>query len=277
MKVGFIVDTTAYFPREYTDKHNIGVVHMKYSLDGVEYVEGRPGEPEFEGFFELYSQAKDTIKTACPSVQDYEDAYNKALEQHDCVICITLASVLSATNSMAQNAAEAFEGKVHVIDGKNGAGPTIQFLIELGIDLASKGVDAEEIVARIKERSDSSVATFSLNDLTYVVRGGRLSPSKAFMANMLGVKPLLIMNEEGLKPVSKIRGTAKIIQALLDGTPEDAVRISIPHINMADEAAKILEAVKQKCPNAIITIDTFGPIIGGHTGPKLIATLACTK
>ena len=203
-------------------------------------------------------------------------------ERGEDLLVILLSSGLSGT---AQNAVIALQEvrethpdcKVFPVDGLNAAGGTGLVTI-LAVNKREEGLSAEETAKWLEEKRHSCISLFTVDDLMYLHRGGRLSKLQAVAGSIIGIKPLLNVHPEGtLKLKDKARGRKAALETLVSqmkrsldpGTKLDTVIIS--HTNCQQDAEKVAELVRAATEVREILIVMMGPVIGAHVGPGCIA------
>lgn len=159
--------------------------------------------------------------------------------------------------------------KVTIIDSETSAS-NLRILVEDAIKMAKEGKSSEEIVNFINTKKRSMHILLTTGTLEYLSRGGRLSSVQSTIGNFLSIKPIIELQDGELKLIEKIRGTNKAISFMIEKIPMDVERISICQILNLDEANKVKGILEEKFPNAEISIDELGPVIGAHLGPKTI-------
>lgn len=267
-KIKIVTDSTSYITKEFAENENIAVVALNYVFDGVSYKEGFKGE--FDQFFEKLGSTKFFPTTSQPSAGEFVEVFENALIDNDEIIAILLSSKLSGTYNSAMLAKNILENKsITIIDTETSAS-NLRYLIEDAIELVKDGKSSVEIRAFIDEKKHSMQVYLTADTLEYLSRGGRLSSLQSTVGNLLNIKPVLQLKDGELSLLEKVRGKNKALAAMIDKIPEDVSKIAICHTVNIDEALKIKNNLEEKFPNALITIDELGPVIGAHLGPKAI-------
>jgi len=268
MTVKIITDSTSYLDKEYATKENITVVPLNYIFDGVDYKEGFKGE--FDDFFHLLETTKLFPTTSQPSAGDFYEAFVDGLREHDEIIAIVLSSKISGTFTSAQMAKDMLEDKkVTIVDTLNAAS-TEKFLVEDAVEMAKKGMNAEEIAKVLNEKKKKLDVLITPDTLEYLSRGGRLSSVQSRIGNLLNVKPIIRLIDGELKLIEKVRGNKKALDRIVELVSPNPERIAVCHILNYKEAEKMRDMLMKKYPNAKVTIDDLGPVVGSHMGPKTL-------
>ena len=267
-KIKIVTDSTSYISKEYAEGENIEVVPLNYIFGEETYKEGFPGE--FDEFFQKLESTKLFPTTSQPSAGEFVDAFESGLKDHDEIVAILLSSKLSGTYSSAMLARNILEDKsITIIDTETSAS-NLRFLVEDAVEMVKAGKTAEEIKAFINEKKDRMKVYLTADTLEYLSRGGRLSTLQSKVGNLLNIKPIIQLKDGELSLLEKTRGKKKALVGIIEKIPETVEKISICYTLNKDEAEEIQESVKKQFPNARVTIDGLGPVIGAHLGPKAI-------
>ena len=267
-KIKIVTDSTSYISKEYAEGENIEVVPLNYIFGEETYKEGFPGE--FDEFFQKLESTKLFPTTSQPSAGEFVDAFESGLKDHDEIVAILLSSKLGGTYSSAMLAKNIFEDKsITIIDTETSAS-NLRFLVEDAVEMVKAGKTAEEIKAFINEKKDRMKVYLTADTLEYLSRGGRLSTLQSKVGNLLNIKPIIQLKDGELSLLEKTRGKKKALAGIMEKIPETVEKISICYTLNKDEAMEIQESVKKQFPNAKVTIDGLGPVIGAHLGPKAI-------
>lgn len=266
-KIKIITDSTAYITKEYAQKENITVVPLNYIFGDDIGKEPFPGE--FNDFFEKLKTTRLFPSTSQPSAGDFFEAYNQAFEEgYESIIAILLSSKLSGTYNSAVLAKNMLDNKRIVIIDSLNAAANLKFLVEEAVHMIKIGKTIEEIAYHLNSLKEKMHVYLTTDTLEYLSRGGRLSAVQATFGNMLNIKPIIELKDGELKLLEKVRGKNKAISAIIEKVPDDVRRIGICHVLDKEYAEKMKQMLDERFPNASITIDEIGPVIGSHLGPK---------
>ncbi|EYE89388.1 fatty acid-binding protein DegV [Fervidicella metallireducens AeB] len=267
-KIRVVVDSTAYFTKEYVSENNIDVVQLKVEFGGVTKDEGFPGE--FEEFYNKLKNSTDFPVTSQPPVGAFVKVFQDAVDNGEEVITLTFSSKLSGTYNCAKLAAEMVApDKITVIDSES-AVAVHRFLAEIAVDLAKEGKTREEIIKAIEDQKTRMGIHLTVGSLEYMKRGGRLSGAKALVGTLLNIKPIIGLVDGLLIPVEKVRGKNKAIEMMISKIPDDVKKISIGQVLNMEEANRVKAILEEKFKDAEVTIYEVGPVIGSHLGPETI-------
>ena len=267
-KIKIITDSTAYIRKEYIDKENIEIVPLNYVFGDESGKEGFPGE--FDEFFKKLETTKLFPTTSQPAAGEFLDVFNKSLEYNDEIIAILLSSKISGTYNSAVLAKSMLEDKKITIIDSQTAASNLRFLVEDAIEMVKQGKTSKEIEEEINCKKTNMHIYLTTETLEYLSRGGRLSSIQSTIGNLLSIKPIIELQNGELKLLEKLRGKNKAIKAIIDKVPDNVQRVGICNILNIEDAEKLQHSLKEKFPNATISIDELGPVIGSHLGPKTI-------
>lgn len=276
--------STADLKKEHFEKRDIHYVCFHYSLDGKDYPDDLGQTMPLADFYQAMRDGAET-QTSQINITEYLTYFTALLETGNDVVHITLSSGLSGSVNSARNAAaiaaERFpERKIYVIDSL-GASSGYGLLMETLADMRDAGATAEELCAWVEENKLNMHHWFFSTDLSFYVKGGRISRAAGFFGGLLGVCPLLNMNNLGqLVPRMKIRGKQNVIKEIVqrmaecaDDGGEYSGKCYICHSDCMEDAQNVAALVEKRFPklNGKVLINDIGTTIGSHTGPGTVA------
>lgn len=220
-------------------------------------------------------------KTAAANPESFIKVFSKVLEEGNDLLYLGFSSGLSTTFNSARLAANELsekypERKIIVFDTL-AASAGFGLLIRLVLDKKEAGATIEEAAAYATELVPQISHWFTVDDLVYLKRGGRISPTAAFFGNMIGIKPVLHVDDEGhLVAVSKVRGRKTAITTLADKFGEFALDkengiVYISHADCENDANALAAILKERYGASVSVITDIGPVIGAHSGPGTLA------
>lgn len=231
----------------------------------------------------FYQKMRDggVAKTAAINTEAFAGAFEESLKQGLDVLYIGFSTGLSTTFNSARLAslqlAEQYpDRKIAVVDtlaASAGEG----MLVYLAVKKQQEGASLEEVASYIESIKLNLAHWFTVDDLVYLKRGGRVSPTAAFFGNMLGIKPVLHVDNEGhLTAVSKIRGRKMSIKEMADHYTADAIDptagpVFISHGDCLKDAEELAAILKSRHGVDVEIITDVGPVIGAHAGPGVLA------
>lgn len=276
--------STADLTHEHFESRDIHYICFHFFLNGKEYPDDLGQSVPFDQFYDAMSKGADT-RTAQVSIGEYVDYFTPFLEQGKDIVHVSLSSGLSGTVNAARNAAlivkERFpERNVYVVDSL-GASSGYGLLMDRAADKRDEGLSAEELAKWVEENRLKLHHWFFSTDLSFYVKGGRVSKTAAFFGGMLDICPLLNMDNLGrLIPRYKIRTKKKVIRTIVDKM-EECARDGLDYdgkcyicnsacLADARQVADLVEARFAKL-NGKVEIYNIGTTIGSHTGPGTVA------
>jgi len=276
-----VVDTSCDLTPEFIKKHKIEVMPIPFILDGEEHSDGYWQKITGGEFYDVL-RLGGVAKTSQINPDSFVKAFTKHAEQGSDVIYIILSAALSATYQSSQIAlAEIKETypdcNIFAIDSIS-ATVISTLLVMSAVSKRDEGFSAEETVAWLEEKKNYMFGVFTVDDLMYLHRGGRLSKLSAIGGSVLGIKPILSINYDGsLGLKEKARGRENSLKALISymekSTEKGAVieNVLIPHTDSEEDALKLAKMVRETFDVRNIELILMCPVVGAHVGPGTIA------
>ncbi len=237
------------------------------------------GEMDIADFYQKMRKGG-VAKTSAINTQSFKDAFENTLKEGRDVLYIAFSGGLSTTVNSAKAAADMLaseypDRKVIVVDSL-AASAGLGMLVKLAVDEKNSGKSIEEVAAFVEDIRLRMCHWFTVEDLVYLKRGGRVSPTVAFVGNMLGIKPILHVDDEGhLVNVTKVRGRKPSIAALADRYTELADesygKVYISHGDCLADAEYLASLIEKKHGVKTEIITYVGSVIGAHSGPGTLA------
>ena len=281
--VKIFTDSTSDLSKELLEKYSIGVIPLYIHLGDEEYKDGE--EIGIQDAFKWSDENKTTPKTAACSVDDVIKAIEPYKESGDDVIVFTISGEMSSTLQVMRMAAEEmeYEDHVHVIDSRN-LSTGIGLLIMEAAVMAQDGKSAEEIVAKVYEYIPKSRASFVIDTLVFLARGGRCSAVAALVGGMLNIKPKIVVKDGAMGVDKKYRGPYKkvILQYAKDLEPQmlnaKKDRVFVTHTPCDDGIVEsVVDYVKSLNYFDDVIVTEAGTTIGSHCGPNTLGVLFIEK
>ena len=220
-------------------------------------------------------------KTAAINVESFAEAFEETLKEGKDILYLGFSSGLSTTFNSARLAAlqlaDTYPDRVIKVIDTLAASAGEGMLVYLAVGKQKEGATLEENAAYIESIKLNLAHWFTVDDLVYLKRGGRVSPTAAFVGNMLGIKPVLHVDNEGhLTPVTKIRGRKMSLKEMADRYTESAIDPSagpvfISHGDCLKDAEDLAATLKSRHGVETEIITDVGPVIGAHAGPGVLA------
>lgn len=279
-KIKITCDSTCDLPQELYEKYDVEVIALSVMLgdklhrDGVDIT-----APEL---FDFVAKTGTLPKTSAISMGEYLEVFSKYVKQGQTVIHINLSSNLSASHQNALLAAKELSN-VYVVDSRNLSTGSGHLVIEAA-KMAQQGLDAEMIVARLNEIKELVDASFVLQTLEYLQKGGRCSSVAALGARALQLRPEIRVHDGGMGVGKKYRGNMEksvldYVRGRLEGRNDiDTRRIFITHSQAPQEIVdKVVSLVKELHPFEEILVSVAGCTISSHCGPNCLGVLFFKK
>jgi DegV family protein with EDD domain len=213
--------------------------------------------------------------TAAASPGDFRAAFEAELAGGaDAVVCVTVGGRLSATVKSAELAAQALPGaEIHVVDSDS-ASMGVGILALLAAEMADGGVPAAEIAAQLRARVRDIDLYVALDTIEYLKKGGRLSPTRAAIATVLSIKPIVTVTEGVVETADRVRTRARArerVIELLTAKPVDwIVFLYTPPADVERFRAEVLARLPGGVDPAHVSSAVIGPSVGPHIGPACL-------
>ena len=254
------------------------VLPLTMHMDGQDYPNDLAGTAISNQEFYKRIRAGKLATTSAVNVGQFQDAMRRVLESGRDIVCVCFSSALSTTYQSAVIAAEDLraefpEAEIHVVDSLS-ASLGQGLLLYLAVEQKRKGLTAAELAKWVEDNRLTVCHWFTVDDLNFLKRGGRVSATTALLGTMLSIKPMMHTSDEGkLVPVSKARGRKAAIAALLDkiealGIHPEKQTMFICHADCEEDAKAVAQTIQDRFGTPTVHINYIGPVIGSHTGPN---------
>lgn len=273
-------DTTADLPKDYVEKNEIGILPMSFQIEGKDY----SGDEELD-IKEFYDKMRNGLMPTTSQINPTQakSKFEEYLKNGYDVLHISFSSGLSGSYNNTRIASielndEYKNKKVVVIDSLSvslGEG----LLVNKAVELRNEGKSIDEVAKWLEENKIKVCQHFTVNDLNHLYRGGRVSRATAILGSVIGVKPIIHVDNEGkLIPIAKVRGRKQSLTKLIDNMEKtigsyksENKTVFISHGDAYEEAVALGERIKEKFGVEFIMISPIGPVIGSHSGPGTVA------
>ena len=281
-KFDIYADSGANIPDELTEKYGINIITFMCNIDGTETPCYKKGTPSAETATKFYAAMREGCNTSTSLINSHRflEEITPSLEQGRDVIITTISSGISGTYKQACEAAEEamklYPGcKVHVFDSFNASMGEGLFDI-YAARMRDEGRSFDEVCAWLEDNRLNMHSVFTVSDLKYLKRGGRVSATKAIAGTLLNIKPVLIASSAGTIEVAEtVRGRKKALMRLAEmfgdevRAPESQT-IAICHADCADDAGYLAELIREKGASDVV-IEVYDICTGSHVGPGTVA------
>ena len=276
--------STADLSKEHFENRDIHYICFHYKLDGVDHPDDLGQTLPFEEFYKKMDEGADTV-TSQVNVSEYVEYFSQFLEEGKDILHVSLSTGISGTYNSAMNAAliarERYpERKIYIVDSL-GASSGYGLLMDKLADLRDSGMSIEEVRDWTEEHKLNLHHWFFSTDLKFYIKGGRISKTAGAIGTILGICPLLNMDNEGrLIPRAKIRSKRKVIQEIVKRMEENADdgldysgKCYISQSACVEDAKEVARLVEERFPKLCgkVEINYVGTTIGSHTGPGTVA------
>ena len=284
-KVAVMTDSNSGITQNEAKETGITVLPMPFIIDGETCYEDISLTQE--EFYDKLAQNAD-VSTSQPSVEDVLKYWDKALEDADELVYIPMSSGLSGSCSTAQMLSRDYDGKVQVVDNQRISVTQRQSAMD-AMELAGRGMNAAQIKEILEQEKLQSSIYIMLDTLTYLKKGGRITPAAAALGTALRLKPVLQIQGEKLDAFAKARTVNQAKTIMMNAIKSDIekrfggvskdnqIYLQIAH-TQNEEAAKVLaQELHEVFPDYPIYIDHLSLSVSCHIGPGSLAIACCKK
>ena len=273
--IGIITDTNSGMTLAEAQASGVILMPMPFTVNGRNYVENV--NMGYDEFFECLAQGAD-VATSQPSPEDVMSCWQRALDTYDNLIYIPMSSALSSSCQSAQLFSEDFGGRVLVADNRRISISQKQSVYD-ALRWRDMGLSAREILDKLLETALDASIYLCVNDLKYLKKGGRITPSVAAIGTVLNIKPVLQIQGGKLDTYKKVRGLHAAQNAMLDAIQrdlderfKDTPMILRTAYTGDAEIGRVWNAqVQAAFPGYDVTGDPLPISIACHVGPGVIA------
>jgi len=275
----FMTDSDSDLPYALKEKFGIPVVYMPYSMDGEVYFDDLGQTMDHKTYFDKM-RAGATPTTSALNQMAYIEYFEPILKEQD-LLFVAFSSNLSATlqsvYAAREELLEKYPGRKFIVVDTLSISAPMTLLVLKAHEMYRAGEPIEAVAQWLEENKLRAQAWFTVDDLKYLKRGGRISSTAAALGTMLDLKPIITESREGrIVSTDKIRGRRKALNFIVDKAAENIVDVNespilIVHADAQDDATRVRDLLAAKLPEATIWIENVGPVIGAHCGPGTIA------
>lgn len=276
--------STADLSKSHFEQRGIFYICFHFALDGVDYDDDLGHSIPFDQFYQAMANGAET-RTSQVNVSEFVEYFSNFAEQGKDILHVCLSSGISGVINSAQSAAALVrekypDRKIYIVDSL-GASSGYGLIMDKLADLRDEGMDIDAVHDWVEANKLKLHHWFFSTDLTFYVKGGRISKAAGVFGGMLNICPLLNMDNLGrLIPRSKIRGKKRVIQEIVqrmeehaDGGLDYSGKCYISNSACYDDARAVADLIEAKFPNlnGKVEINSVGTTIGSHTGPGTVA------
>ena len=276
--------STADLSREHFESRDIHYICFHFSLDGREYMDDLGQSIPFDDFYRAMANGADT-KTSQINTSEFMEYFEPFLAEGKDILHLSLSSGISGVFGAAEAAAAELkekypERKIYIVDSL-AASSGYGLIMDTLADLRDGGMGVDELYAWVEAHKGEMNHWFISTDLTFYIKGGRVSKTAGFVGTVLGICPLLNMDHLGrLIPREKVRTKKRVLQKLVDCMAAHAKdrldyagKCYISQSYCYEDARYVADLVEQRFPKLTgrVLINSIGTTIGSHTGPGTVA------
>lgn len=271
MSVNIIIDAGCDLSSKEAEALGVILVPMTIRFGDEEYRSGV--DLSHEEFYSKLASSSDLPTTSQPSPFVYEELYQQIKERNEEAVVLCVSSALSGTYQSAMIASSGFEDCIHIVDTR-AVSLAQKILLDFAIALKKHGASAKEIANAIEEKKAYVCAYGAVETLEYLIKGGRLSKAAGAVGSVLGIRPVLYLQDGELAVAGKARGAKGAIAMTNDLITKVGIDFSMPAgIGYTGTDPHIVDAFLQ-APNSpwkeqAVPIYNVGSTVGTHTGPGL--------
>ncbi len=276
-KVAIVTDTTACIPPEQVRRYEIELVPVTLIFDGKAYRDGidiSPGE-----FYQLLRQAKKLPTTSSSSPSSYLQAYRRASQRAESILCLTEPSQFSAMFSSAELARQMAKTSlphldVEVLDCTTAAAG-LGLVTLAAARAAAEGKNLSEVVATTQRVMSRVNLLATLDTLNYLAKSGRVPQAAALVNSVLKIKPVFTLNHGDAHTVALPRTIPSAIKHILklmeqQTPPGQPLHVAVMHADAPERALALKNRISSQFHCTELFITEFTPVMGVHTGPGLL-------
>lgn len=282
MPYTIVTDSSCNLPEELIDELELEVLPLVFMVDDTQYQSYLKGEvTDLKQFYTMMREGK-VITTSLPNLSDAEDLFESIFKNGNDILYLGFSSGLSGTyegmrtigNTLAERYPERTFVSVDTLAASVGQGLIVYYAAKK----KQAGASLDEVAQWVTDNRLNLAHWFTVDDLMFLYRGGRVSRTAAFAGSLLNIKPVLHVDDEGLLiPMEKTRGRKKSIQALVShmeetgNAPLKDQLIGISHGDCIEDVEYLQKLITEEFGVTNYLVNYVDPVIGAHSGPGTLA------
>ena len=282
MDFAIVTDSSSNLPEDIIDDFGLHVLPLTFMVDGRQYQSYLKGQhTDLAQFYAMMREGKE-ITTSLPNLAESEALLRGLLDQGRDVLYIGFSSGLSgtfeATDLLLRRLAEEYPDRTILAVDTLAASLGQGLLVWYAATKAREGASITEVRDWLEQNKLHLAHWFTVDDLMFLFRGGRVSKTSAWAGTLLNIKPVMHVDDEGrLVPLEKVRGRRKSLKALVDHMGASALQpvaeqtVFITHGDCREDAELVAQMVRERFGVRDIVINYVDPVIGAHSGPGTMA------
>ena len=282
MSFAIVTDSSSNLTEEMIDRFDLSILPLTFMVDGEEYRSYLKGEKtDLSQFYAMMREGK-VITTSLPNLQESRETIEALLKDGRDVLYLGFSSGLSGTYQaiellLAELAGLYPDRTVYSVDTLAASGGE-GLLVYYAAKMRDEGATVEAVRDWVEDHKLHLAHWFTVDDLMFLFRGGRVSRTSAWAGTLLNIKPVMHVDDEGhLIPLEKVRGRKKSLKALVDHMEQTAdapvadQTVFITHGDCLEDAEYVADLVRERFGVTDIMINWVDPVIGAHSGPGTMA------
>ena len=275
----FMMDSDSDLPYDLKVKYDIPVVYMPYALEGKEYFDDLGQTLDHKSYYDRMRAGAVPVTSAL-NEEVYWEYFEPILREKDLLFVAfssKMSSTIQAVYATREKLLEKYPSRKFIVVDTLSISMPLTLLALKAHEMYRAGAPIEEVADWLEKNKLRAQGWFTVDDLKYLKRGGRISPTAAAFGAMLDIKPVICEARDGtLQSVDKVRGRKKALNVLVeklveyDPDPEESP-VVILHADAPEDAVDLRDLILKKNPRLRIRIDHVGPVIGAHCGPGTLA------
>lgn len=282
MNFEIVTDSSCNLLEEMIDEYGLHILPLTFMVDGEQYQSYLKGEhTNLKQFYTMMREGK-VITTSLPNLADAEKLLRGILDEGKDVLYLGFSSGLSGTfnaiDTLCKQLAPEYPERTILTTDTLAASGGEGLLVWYAVQHARAGESIEEVHTWVEENKLNLAHWFTVDDLMFLFRGGRVSKTSAWAGTMLNIKPVMHVDNEGhLIPMEKVRGRKKSLNGLVDHMEKSALApineqmVFITHGDCIEDAEYVAEQIKSRFGVKEVIINYVDPVIGAHSGPGTMA------
>lgn len=254
---------------------NLHLVPLTLTLDGQTYRSGIDIQPE--EFYRMLARSSSFPTTSQPAAGDFAALYRKLAADDPNILSVHISSGLSGTLNAAREGARMVpEARVTFVDSMTLSG-ALGWQVEAAVRAAGLGWPLDRILELLERVRNATDTLYTLNEMQYLVHGGRISHIKGLLASVLQIKPVMGVSKEDGRYVQQgqARTFKRALQVIVDviaqkHAPGSALRLQVMHANNPEAAAELRSLLDRVFDCTWLPVSSIAPVLGAHTGPSLV-------
>lgn len=281
MAYRIVTDSASNLCEEMIDEFGLEVLPLTFMVNGVEYRSYLKGaKTDLKQFYTMMREGK-IITTSLPNMQETEKALRGILDAGDDILYLGFSSALSgtyeATELLMKQLAREYPERTLRAEETFAASGGEGMLVYLACKKATEGASLDDVGDFVVATRDHLCHWFTVDDLMFLFRGGRVGRTSAWAGTMLNIKPVLHVDDKGaLIPMEKARGRKKSIKALVDHMEKTAIdpasqTVFITHGDCIEDVELLKSEIAERLGVTDFVVNYVDPVIGAHSGPGTLA------